>query len=91
MMRLRLKRIHHGQPVRGPSGTPHKDGSRHVRRKAQALLRRQKKALDKLNIMRAGELPVTDMTALMIIRLAYRAYKLGRLTSRQARCLGCRV
>lgn len=63
--------------------------NRHERRRLASLQRRQDRALRR--ILSGTDLPASGMTQLLILRLAYRAWHLGRLTRRQARSLGCVV
>lgn len=68
---------------------PAPTGNRHERRRLASLQRRQDRALRR--ILSRTDLPASGRTQILILRLAYRAWHLGRLTRRQARSLGCVV
>lgn len=70
--------------------------SRHETRKADALLRRRKRAISKLTGGKPAELYEllsTDPTKgrLVLLRLAYRGFKLGVINATEARLLEARV
>lgn len=72
------------------------DGNRHERRKADALARQRSRALLKLaggseDLLQFVASADAKVVRTVLLRLAYRGFKIGQLTAKQARLFGANV